>query len=178
MTDRIKLDKPPYKGERGHWLLRQLFVEYEDMHNDDRNSYVPIFSLMGKEGYIDVGATFVALRDPTGRLWAERYLGSWEHWTRLEEASWFSERLSKWRDEIDTIFTSEAIQRVREIAAGESSQALAASKYLAEKGWQKTRGRPSKAEINGELKRQVKIIEAHEEDAERIGLKIIKGGKS
>lgn len=177
----IKLEGPPYKGSQGHWLLRALFVDvdYPAQRIDDRVLYEPVFSLYGPvEGYVDASATFIELEDPTGRLWAERYLGSWEHWKRLSEAPWFAKRLSEWREELETIELSRAIQRIKELSRGESSAALPASKYLAERGWEKTRGRPSKSEINGELKRQVKIVEAHEEDAKRMGFKLVQGGKS
>lgn len=177
---KITLNGPPYRGPGGHYLTRVLFVDLPKTHPSVEDKYVPVFSLYGPvDGYIDARATFIELRDPTGRLWAERYLGSFEHWKRLSESSWFAPELTKWREELNAIFTSEAILRIQQIAASESTQALAASKYLAEQGWVSSkRGRPTKAEIQGELKREVRKLEAHEEDMARIGLKIINGGKT
>lgn len=181
-NDKKILTGPPYKGEKGHWLMRPLFVDIPMPHateDDTRRNYEPIFSLYGPvEGYIDVRTTFIELEDPTGLLWAERYLGSWEHWKRLQEASWFATELSKWRDELDAIELSRAIKKIKELSQGDTSAALPAAKYLAEKGWQKARGRPSKAEIAGELKKQVEIVEAHTNDAARMGLTIVQGGKA
>jgi hypothetical protein len=76
---------------------------------------------------------------------------------------------------------ADAIQKIKQIAdEGNDTQALQASKYLAEAGWDKqaARGRPSKEELKGELKRLANLSEQTNEDLERIGgLKLIKGGK-
>jgi hypothetical protein len=177
----ITLKAPPYKGTHNHWLTRPLFVDVEfPAKFDGRQLYQPIFSLYGPvEGFIDAHQTFVDLRDPTGYKWAMAYLGSFEHWSILSQSSWFKPELEKWKAELDVLFTAEAVQRIREIAAADSAQALPASKYLAEKGWEKTRGRPSKAEMEGELKRQVQKLESYEEDQKRmLGLTVVTGGKS
>jgi hypothetical protein len=177
LDDRIVLKGPPYKGEGGHWLTRALFVDLPVV-NGGQEKFYPVFSLYKPvEGFIDAHQTFLDFKDPTGVLWAERYLGSVEHWNRLCEASWFDLELSQWRRELDQMLTAEAIQKVIEIAKGDGAQALSAAKYLAEQGWVKTRGRPSKAEMSAELKKATKKMEEHEEDMARIGLKVIKGGK-
>lgn len=174
-----KLTSPPYKGTQGHWLTRQLFADVDyPAREDGRKQYAPVFSLYGLiSGFIDCRSTFVELRDPTGYQWAMKYLGSYEHWSVLSQTNWFKPELEKWIEEIETIFTAEAIQKVREIASGDSAQSLPAAKYMAERGWEKTRGRPSKSEMNKELKKHVERITEHDEDAKRIGLKVITGGR-
>lgn len=166
----LKDRSPPYKGESGAFLTRGLFYEADGFY--DPNA---VFSFKGKEGYIDARKTFVELDDPTGYQWAVKYLGSVEHWERLVRCSWFKEQLAEWVAEIELKAKSEAIRRLKEIAAGESAQAISAAKYLATLDYNKgARGRPSKNEIQGELKRQAALLEEQESDAERIGLKVIK----
>lgn len=151
-TDRDKLQEPPY-------------TLYEDV-----------------EGKINAGRVFVSLGDPTGYLFTQELLdGSYKHWQKLEGIKWFKEALELWREELKIKQVAESIQKIREIASGESAQAINAAKYIAERGWESksTRGRPSKEELSGELKRQVEMSEKHQADLERIGgLKLINGGKN
>ncbi len=52
-----------------------------------------------------------------------------------------------------------------------------AAKYLAEKGYLPKRGRPSKEEVERERKIQAGVNKELESDMERIGLKVVNGGK-
>ena len=92
----------------------------------------------------------------------------------LEKCSWFREAHDKWQKELRMREKSQAIKKIKEIAESDSSQALAASKYLATADYDKkdSRGRPSKAEIKGELKRSVRLIEEDAADGERIGIRM------
>lgn len=166
-----KLTSPPYKTDNNIWYTRQLFWEQQQLLPRESRIIEPIFSLSSdKPGLINARATFVALDDPTGYEWAEKYLGSWAHWEKLIECPWFAPHLEDWKREIDVKGVNKAVQRIKEIAVGESSQALPANRYIAEKGWEKARGRPSKSEIKGELLKATKRVEEHEEDMKRIGL--------
>lgn len=142
----------------------------------------PVFSLYSdKPGLINCQKTFVALRDPTGYKWATEYLGDWRHWERLMQLPWFQEAVETWRHQLKLMLQAEAIQRIQAIAEGDSSQSLAANKYIAEEGWSpKTtaRGRPSKADVSAEMKRLTKAAQSTEDDAARMGLKVINGDKS
>jgi len=103
---------------------------------------------------------------------AEKYFGSWEHWDRLSNES--DKRLvtmvSGWRTEMEVKLRAAALKQI--IAEGKSggASALAAAKYIAEKGYDKKAGRPTKASIAKETKVQSGIATALLEDAERIGL--------
>jgi hypothetical protein len=107
-----------------------------------------------------------------------KYLGDWHHWKKLMAIDWFREAYDVWMDEFRAKIRSEALANIREIASSGSNQALPASKYLATYDWEKAgRGRPSKAEIAGELKRQVRMFEEQDEDAQRIGLQVASDSK-
>ena len=124
--------------------------------------------------------TFVELRDPTGSKWAHQYLKSWEHWKRIMTTPWFSEWYDEAINELNTKLRSEAFDRIMEISTGSSAQAFPANKYIHSEEWNKKpgkRGRPSKEEVDGELKKQAKIMTREDEDLKRIGLKLIQGDK-
>lgn len=148
----------------------------------DTRSVEPVFSLYeDRPGLINARTTFVALGDPTGYEWANKYLGSWRHWMVLEKVTWFKKALEVWREELRIKQTSEAVRRISVIAASDDKQALMANKYLAEEGWLKgaSRGRPSKAEIDKNAKAMAEADRQTMDDIERMGgLKIINGGKT
>lgn len=168
--DRVKLTTPPYKGSGGHFLTSQLFYERSMSMSADDKLYEPLFSLSGKDGYIDARKTYTALEDPTGYKWAMKYLGSWKHFEALMASAWFPPHVEEWNDEIRIKLRSEALQKIRAIAGSDSKSALVAAKYLANIDYESKRGRPSKAEVKGELKRQTDILRQADEDATRIGL--------
>lgn len=173
-------DKPPYKGLNGIWLTEAIFWErWSEKPIADR-ARDPVFSLYDdRPGLVNARTTFVSLRDPTGRKWALTYLGDWNHWLRLMRCSWFREAVDTWLVELNAQLKSEAMTKIIEIMGSENgAQALQAAKYLAGEEYNKSsRGRPSKAELEGEVKRAAKTIETEDEDLKRIGLKVINGGK-
>ena len=162
------------------WYTEAIF--YDRMATKPQSYWViePIFTFFDKKkDFICGQETFMELGDPTGYKWATQYLGDYNHWVRLMKTSWFPEVVETWKENLATKLRSEALEKVREIAKGDSSQALPAAKYLAEEGWQPkaTKGRPSKEMVDKELKQLTAAAQAHDDDAVRIGLKVINGGK-
>lgn len=173
-------DKESYLASNGQYITNLLFVEKWTEMGEEFRTRPPVFSLnVDKPGLINARTTFVELMDPTGVEWADKYLGSYRHWLKLCEKEWFAAALDGWLAEIKMRQTAISIKKIQEIAAGDSAQSINANKYLAEEGWKKSgRGRPSKAEMDAELKKNVKAIEDTADDLARIGgLKVIKGGK-
>ena len=168
--DRIKLTTPPYRGTGGHWLTSTLFYERWIDLKDYEQTYEPLFSLTGRQGLIDARQTFVELEDPTGYKWAMKYLGSWKHYEKLMNTSWFPPYVETWTIEIKVKLKSDAIQAIRRIAGSKEQGALAAAKYLANLDYDSKRGRPSHAEVKGEARRQAALITQEDDDAQRIGL--------
>lgn len=173
-----ELKHPPYKSENGAWYTRALFRE--SMLEIPRELWPikPIFTLNeDREGYISCRKTFVDMEDPTGYSWAMKYLGDWNHWLKLMKTKYFQEAYGIWMEELNMKLKSRAIAKITEIANQDTGPtALQASKYVAEKGWDKhTKGRPTKEQLARELKEQVRVVEAEDEDMQRIGLKVING---
>ena len=166
---------PPYKNHQNQWYTATLFYEmWVDLLVQNR-VYDPVFSLFeDRPGLINARKTFVELGDPTGYKWAIQYLGDYRHWQRLIKTKWFQEAVAAWTAELEVKQQSEAIQKLREVASGETSQAVVAAKYLATAEYKKApRGRPSKSEVAAEAKKMAE----EDEDAKRIGLQVINGGK-
>lgn len=174
------MQKPPYRGLNNIWLTEAIFYERAIEKPAANRTHEPVFSLYDdRPGLINARVTFVNLRDPTGRKWALTYLGDWNHWLRLMKCGWFRAAVDTWTTELNLQFKSEAIARALEIMGSENgAQALAAAKFIASEEWdKKTAGRPSKAALDGELKRVAEAMSVEDEDLARIGLKVIKGGK-
>lgn len=138
----------------------------------------PVFTFdTDRKGLVNFKKTFVALGDVTGYQWAIKYLGSWDHWLYLMKRDWFQEQYEAAKDELHTKIRSEALARIGKISSESENevQKLAASKYLAECGWDKKRaGRPNKALRTPDDKKEMETID---EDASRMGLTVITGGK-
>ena len=171
------------KGDYAKWrarggagfLTRSLFADVmQDMQIPDSDS-APFWlnrNYLGDKRPV-MREHFIVSMDPTGYETAIKFLGCYEHWAVMEKrCPWFRDSLELWKQEIKARQKALAIQKILDIAVGETSQALAAAKYIATADYDKEdgRGRPSKAEVKGELKRQIKLVEEDEEDAKRIGL--------
>jgi hypothetical protein len=176
---------PPYKDVLGRYLTLSLFVDMASTRPQSELLYRPIFTLYeDKPGFINARKTFLALKDPTGYTWAQKYLGDWNAFLRLLKAEWFRDAFEVWSNELEKLLQDEAIQIIQGIAK-DTEQAspvrLQAAKYIANREWDKRgRGRPSSEDVKGELRRAVDKISAEQEDLDRItGFqpKVIQGGK-
>ena len=172
------------KTRNNQYLTRLLFYESATGVPLKERTITPGMSLYGgRDGLIDAKAEFVSLRDPSGYKWTQKFLeGDIRHWKKLLECSWFKEAYALWLEELETILKVEALDKIQEIAKTKSNQTFQAAKFLAQEGWKQkpesTRGRPSKEEISGELKKAVNVLTEVDEDINRIGgLKVITGGK-
>ncbi len=160
------MDNP--KDSTGRWRTRSLFVELI-AKEQLAAGFLPIFTLKGDKKYVDLHEMYIDEADPTGYSFALRAFGSWEHFCVLRELQWFKAHFTKWEDELEVKMRSDGIKNLIE-ASKEGSRGVSAAKYIAEKGWEKKRGRPSKDEIERERKQQVLIDDELQADAQRIGL--------
>lgn len=172
--------KPPYKTENNRWLTKALFWEQAVLNTpiSERYSSPPVFSLYDdKKGLVNARKTFVELGDPTGYKWAITYLGDYDHWQALLKKPWFREALDVWVTELNAKLLGEAIEVYRYMArAGETETTrMQAAKYLAEQPWNKaTKGRPSKADVESQIKLEARKRSVEDDDMERIGLRAVK----
>lgn len=164
-----------YKDDQGRFLTRALFFETSGIAGT-RDKYPPPFTLKEDDykDYKSLRKIYLEYEDPTEYSFAIEVFGSWDHWQRLLNTEWFIPHIEDWRLELETKMESKGIKRMVELAKKDDKGVSA--KWLASKGWKtgSNRGRPSNAEVQGERKRQARSSKDTLEDAERLGLKIIK----
>lgn len=126
---------------------------------------------------------FLGCADPTGIKMARKYLGGYDHLRKLLKCAWFKKEWVLWLDELEAQLASEALDVIKVTAKGETTQAFLAAKFLATKEYKdkksSTRGRPSAAEVAGNLKQEAQVQKETLDDYARItGFKVIDGGRA
>lgn len=121
----------------------------------------------GDKTYISIRKQYLLLEDPTEYEIASRYFDSWTHWKKVRESSKIKPHIEEWREELEVKLRSKGVKGVYEKALDGDYQA---SKWLAERGFSDKkparRGKPTKAEVIGEARKEAKvvgIVDAHYE---------------
>ena len=161
------------KDHVNSWRKGSLFFEI------NTSALTPVFTLK-REDHEYKGNTYKAIYplfielvvdDPTEYDFAMAVFGSWAHWQKISESNMMKEFFEEWRIEAEVARRSLMLKNIIKTATTEGSKGTTAAKYIAEHGWQKKRGRPSKVEVEKERKIQAGIDTNLQEDMERIGLK-------
>jgi hypothetical protein len=115
------------------------------------------------------------ISDPTEYAFAMEAFGSYKQWLKIKNNKSILVWIDDWAFELEVKIRSEGIRGVAE-AAKSGKTKFNASKAMAEGFWSKhsQRGRPSKAEIERERKIAAKLDSEFIEDADRIGLSVVK----
>lgn len=156
----------------GRYKTLSLFLESEY----DKDA---IFTLKdydhqyGDRLYPSLKRLFLETSDPTEYIFATKYLAGWDHWQKICANQSLAKHVEKWRYELELKLRSEGVQWV--IKSARSKQNWLAAKFLAEKGWEtRIAGRPSKEEVDRELKIQSDIYNEYEDDLQR--MRLVKNG--
>jgi hypothetical protein len=151
MTD--KIDKSKFKDEKNRYIVQGLFLE--DRYDADMS----VFTFDGEDKiykgkkYLSLKKLYLEHGDPMEYSFARKYLYDWNHWQRLRKNVIVGKHIDDWKRELELSLVSEGVSALIDLALNEKS--YQAAKYLADKGWDKSeRGRPSKEEVEGELKRR------------------------
>jgi hypothetical protein len=152
-------------------MTKSLFIE-TILREQVVKGIKPMYSLTGVKGFVDVHEMFVQSNDPTGYTFSIAAFDSWAHFQHLSSnCQWFQKHLAMWQSELEVKMRSDAIRSLAVIADSDHRNAsVTAMKYVAEKGWESKRGRPSKAEIAKERKQHQQIKDDLKEDASRLNL--------
>lgn len=148
-----------YKDRQNRYRTQSLFKEFYQK-GTKAELYPPVFTLKEfDDGDLpSMRQLFLSYNDPTGYSFAINVLGSYEHWKKLCQASWFKEdHLARWMDELEVKMMSDGIRGVVSTAEGDSAQAYNASRFLVDKGWLPKKGRPTKESIRKEAAMQAEI---------------------
>ncbi|HEY1645438.1 MAG TPA: hypothetical protein VGF75_03565 [Candidatus Saccharimonadales bacterium] len=171
--------------ETNKWLTACLFHEPQMEREISARVPNPPYMLYGTaKGKVSCQDTFLEVGDPTGLKWAEKYIGGYNHFTVLLKSTWFKEAFDYWNEQLAKKNEQEALEIIKEISKDETSKArFQAAKFMVDYSTKKAtpsakRGRPTQEEVTGELKKEMEARKSTSSDAERIGLKVILGGKS
>ena len=155
-----------FKDSQGKWLTQALFLEM---------GYKPqmVFTLEDEDKeykgktYPSLKKLYLELDDPTEYEVATQHLGGWEHWKRLRGNKLIANHLDKWKEELNVKLTAKGVKLAIDIAT--TGGTFQAAKWLADTGWDKRiAGRPSKEDVEGELKKQARDVGEFSEDLLRI----------
>lgn len=169
----------PMKDVRGAWRTSSLFYEYPD------NGYTPLWTIMDTDRhnaeqnvlYPSLKQIYMSYEHVPGNEYdfALAVIGSWEHWLRLCKSPRLRDMIASWREELEIRIRCNAVKSIMRTSVEGNAAGATAARWLAEKGYSPSRGRPSKAEKEGLLKQDARIQDELEDDLERVGLKLIKG---
>lgn len=175
--------------DSGRRYTANLFYE---RCTEERRVIDPIFSIeIDRPGLINFRKEYVLDEDKTGYKTSNRLLESFDHFKLLEKTCrWFREAKSEWDLEIDAKLEARATDTLKSLLASDElkpSERLTAAREIlkrVDKGHSlrtnvRKAGRPTKAEVEGQLKIDTAEEKALRDDWERINpvkLTLVAGG--
>ena len=168
-----------YVADNGNFLTYALFYEYRATHIVDFQSQIFNLKEDDYKGTYSLKKIYLSFNDPTEYSFAIAVFGNWKYWKRLQSSSFLQLHLEEWREEMEIKLRSKGIDIQVGIAGDDlhKSQA-AASKWLADKGWElkKPVGRPSKAAKEAQQRQDRAAKSVLERDARLVGVPVAKHG--
>ena len=159
------IDKKLFKGKGGQLITQSLFIDFQydetyavytlEDHDKEYNGKI----------YPSLKRLYLEEEDVHEYVFANKHLYNWQHWKRLVNNKAIRTHIDDWRDELEIKIASRGLQRILELADADNYQA---SKYLADRGWNSRRGRPSKEELEKEKRIKERVEDEFSEDAERM----------
>ncbi len=160
----------PFRDVNGRWITQGLFPETATTDKflkyrlkdgiSEKYIHLPVL----KELYLD-------MMDTTEYLFANKYLGGWEHWQRCCDNALIGREVAKWREELEVKMVALGLKEIVETAKDKDAKNhFAAARVLADKGFKpkKQVGRPTKAEKEAEKEFDAKLGKEVSSDLERI----------
>lgn len=160
-----QIDKSKFKDSMGRWLTQGLFIDFQ---------YDPTFAVytwqdQDKEYkgvvYPSLKRLYLESEDVHEYNFATTHLGSWQQWVQMQGNKILSRHIEIWREELDLKLCSLGLQKLLDSADEGNYQA---AKYLADRGWNKKRGRPSKQDLEKERAFHKRVDDEFDEDFQRI----------
>lgn len=175
--------QPLMVSTNGRRILRSLFLETVALHVLDLGVSKPLFTVKDKNVVKD-GVTYWSMRNiyfsydhiPGYEYqFAKDVFGSWDHWQELANSGdIIKDHIDAWRDELTIRLQAKALESLFKTALHEGSKGTPAARYLADRGWEVKRGRPSKDEVEREKKIAAGVHDEVQKDIERLGLTLVK----
>ena len=165
----MTVDKSLLKDDKGRYRTQSLFIELtgtpetavftldgEDKDHTNIRAVRPLISLKQR---------FLEMNDVFEYEFAKTWLYDWEHWKRMCDNKVIGRHIDKWREELEIKIKSEGLGMLFEKAEFGDYQAI---KWLAENGWNKKVGRPSKQDKIKEQAQKDRIEEEFGADILRL----------
>jgi hypothetical protein len=176
------MSKKSFKDKMGRYRTQSLFWEMRD------ESMVPVWCMKdydlvkGNKTYPSLKNIYMSYEHVPGYEYdfALDNLGSWDHWLKLcnDTTPQIKDMIKGWRDELDIRLKATGIKTIMKHSLDDDPKGLQAAKYLVDKGYAvKKAGRPSREDVERELKTDARAIKEQQADMDRIGLKLVNGEK-
>ena len=158
---------------------KQLFHDHVTNMPLDMRTFSPLYTLHHDVvGYINFRKEYVRDEDPTGYKTSSRLLEDYSHWQLLMGTQWFKDAKKIWDEELDAKLEARAMDAMKALMVdtdNKPAERIAAAKIILGKTGVKQpqtspRGRPSKEEVQGNLKQETAAERILQEDLARIGL--------
>ncbi len=158
-----------FKDQYNRWLITALFWGVRDNNLD----YV-LYNIGDEDKVVDgrelksIKRLYLSCTDPTEYEFANKYLGGWEHWKRIQDSELMKPYIESWREEFEVKTRAEALKQI--MVHAKTDKGYQASRFLADCGWkQRPAGAPSKEEKEGIRKQVERANNVISLDAERLG---------
>ena len=120
------------------------------------------FKKHGEGEYVSMYKLFMEDNDPTGYTTCMRTFGDFHVWRKMWSSKVFAPVMEDWLIDLEAKMTSEAIEKMRKL------DNPTANKWIADKGWEQKRGRPSKAEKARTAAKTIQMRDELADDASRV----------
>lgn len=133
-----------------------------------------VFTIKDDDFVTDDGRTmyslpklYMEIADPTEYEFARQVFGSWKYWQQFRMC--VREEHRDWQEELEIKLRSQALRNLALLQySDKEATAIQAQKYVAEYGWDKKVGRPSKADVQRQQRIHAGISDEVNEDLQRI----------
>lgn len=164
------IDNKKFKDDHGRYITQGLFLEVN--YDTDK----AVYTLDGEdkvykgETYVSLKKLYLEMCDPIEYIFATSHLFDWKHWQRIIANKMLRVHIDEWREELTLKLKSEGVMTMVDLAT--DAKSYQAGKWLVDVGWDiKSKGRPTKASVKKELKRQADIKKGFEEDFKLLDIK-------
>lgn len=172
--------KEVLRDKMNRYRTSSLFREF--YLNEEGSELEPLWTLQDDDpqGKLpSLKKLYMEIADPTEYEFAMEAFGSWQQWLKIKSSKAIQKWIQFWPDELEIKLRSQGIKAVAQ-EAKEGKNPFTAAKFLAKAEWKPSsskRGRPSKEEVDRELKIAAQVDAEIGEDAQRVGLRVLQGSK-
>ncbi len=157
-------DASAFRGDMDRFFTQSLFLEHGYDVEKAMYTFKPYdYEYKGKV-YPSLRRLYVKMADPTEYLFANKYLGGWDHWQRIKANKALYEEIKHWEEELEIKLRALGVKNVIDMSGGN----FTAAKWVADGHWNVRRGRPSKEEREREKALRERAVKEVEDDSNRI----------